>query len=193
MALNYCSECGSHTESRWIAGLSRPRISCPRCNIDLHEHPQILVTCFVSCGQRLLWLRRRLDPKSGMWAIPGGFREPGESLREAAAREVFEETGVVLDADSLSFYMTGTITFINQIYVAFRASVPDLTCEAGSEALEVAFFDNSELPWDEVAYPEVNNSVESAYADLATGHYAVYHAELTPERNVITPVQSTLE
>jgi ADP-ribose pyrophosphatase YjhB (NUDIX family) len=123
-----------------------------------------------------------------LWAIPGGFLEPGEYLAEGAAREVREETGIILAPDQLEFYMTGTITFINQIYVAFRARVEDEYCVAGSEAMEVGFFDRRNLPWDEVAYPEVNNSVECAYSDLELGCYHTYHAELTPVRNVILPV-----
>lgn len=188
MQHNFCSECGQALQVDTVAGLVRPRRTCGACHTEFHDHPQILLTCFVSCGEKLLWIRRKYEPKSGLWAIPGGFREPGESLAEGAAREVREETGIVLAPQNLVFYMTGTITFINQIYVAFRARVENEHCVVGDEALEVGFFSREQLPWAEVAYPEVNNSVERAYSDLESGCYQVYHAELTPARNVIEAI-----
>ncbi|MFT5483130.1 MAG: 8-oxo-dGTP diphosphatase [Halieaceae bacterium] len=188
MRANFCSECGEPLQVRRVAGLARTRASCRACEREFHQHPQILLTCFVSYGEKLLWLRRALEPKRGLWAIPGGFREPGESLAEGAAREVLEETGVILHPEQLEFYMTGTITFINQIYIAFRATVDSGFCLPGDEALAVGFFDRGSLPWREVAYPEVNNSVERAYADLESGVFGTYHAELTPERNEILAV-----
>ena len=188
MRAKFCSECGTALQTQRLAGLARERVSCELCALEFHRHPQILLTCFVSCGNKLLWIRRALEPKQGLWAIPGGFREPGETLAEGAAREVFEETGVVLRAEQLEFYMTGTITFINQIYFAFRATVDSEACLPGREALEVGFYDCNDLPWAEVAYPEVNNSVECAYRDLESGVFGAYHAELTPQRNEILKV-----
>ena len=135
MQLNFCSQCGRPTHRESVEGLKRTRISCPHCHLEFHRHPEVLVTCFVSCGQRLLWLRRNLEPKRGLWAIPGGFREPGETLAEAAAREVLEETGVHLDPAQLCFYMTGTITFIHQVYIAFRGRVDNTACAPGSEEI----------------------------------------------------------
>lgn len=46
-------------------------------------------------GRFLLVLRTK-DPEAGRWTIPGGVVEPGETLQEAAVREVFEETGIIV-------------------------------------------------------------------------------------------------
>ncbi len=140
-----------------------------------------MLTCFIACGQKLLWIQRKLEPRSGFWAIPGGFMEAGESLAEGAARELWEETGIRLPAESLDFYMTGTITFINQVYVAFRAQVPNENCQPGEEAIAVAFYSRDECPWDQVAYPEVNDAIRRAYGDLEESRFGIYQAELTEE------------
>ena len=96
----------------------------------------VVVTCFVACGKRLLWVQRDLEPKRGDWAIPGGYLESGETLAEGAARELHEEAGILLPPEQLQLYMTGTITFINQVYVAFRATVDtDFTSRAWNPGL----------------------------------------------------------
>ncbi len=72
--------------------------------------------------------------------------ERGETLAEAAARELHEESGVLLPADQLQLYMTGTITFINQVYIAFRARVDTDYCLAGPESLDCGFLFEGGVP-----------------------------------------------
>jgi ADP-ribose pyrophosphatase YjhB (NUDIX family) len=161
---------------------------CDACQQPRYEHPSVMLTCFISCEDKLLWIQRKLEPRSGFWAIPGGFMEAGESLAAGAARELFEETGIELNPADLDFYMTGTITFINQVYVAFRACVEQASCEAGAEALAAAFFSREECPWDEVAYPEVNDAIRRAYDDLEQGSFGIYQAQMTQEMYRLDPV-----
>ena len=167
------------------------RAYCPRCDEVRIDHPSIMLTCFLSCGQKLLWIQRKLEPRSGFWAIPGGFMEAGESLAQGAARELWEETGIVLAPEELEFYMTGTITFINQVYVGFRARVDSEECQPGAEAIAAAFYSREECPWDEVAYPEVNDSIRRAYDDLESGEFGVYQAEMTQEIYRLLPVSTS--
>ena len=147
-----------------------------------------MLTCFISCGPKLLWIQRKLDPRAGFWAIPGGFMEGGETTAEGAARELWEETGIRLRAAALEFYMTGTITFINQVYIAYRASVDSEECAAGAEALAAAFYSREECPWDQVAYPEVNDAIRRAYDDLEQGSFGVYQAEMSQDLYHLEPV-----
>ena len=117
--------------------------------------------------------------------------EAGESLAEGAARELWEESGIRLAPDQLEFYMTGTITFINQVYVAFRATVASDACEPGAEALAAAFYSRDQCPWDKVAYPEVNDSIRRAYDDLECHRFGVYQAQMTQESYQLEPVRIT--
>ena len=84
--------------------------------------------------------------------------------------------------------MTGSITFINQVYVGFRATVNADSCAPGVESMDCGFFTRDECPWDEVAYPQVNDSIRQAYDDLDSGRFDVWQAEMTDSDYVLRPV-----
>ncbi|MFK7976920.1 MAG: NUDIX domain-containing protein [Halioglobus sp.] len=177
--MNFCPECGGPLLPHSVAGQQRNHYFCQRCQQPRYDHPMIVVTTFVACENKLLWVQRAQEPQKGKWAIPGGFLENNETLAEGAARELREEAGVILSSERLRLYMAGTITFINQIYVGFRASVDTLACEPGIESMACRFYAREDCPWDQVAYPEVNNSILQAYDDLDTGRFDVWEAEMT--------------
>jgi len=184
----YCPDCGCALKRHVVGGQPRNHGYCPRCRGPRYDHPLIVVTSFIACGDRLLWVQRALPPRRGLWAIPGGFLEAGETLAEGAARELREEAGVDLAPSSLQLYMTGTITFINQVYVGFRAAIDSDHCRPGAESLACGFFSREECPWAQVAYPEVNNAIEQAYADLSSGEFGIWQAEMTDSRYRLEPV-----
>jgi 8-oxo-dGTP diphosphatase len=179
--VKFCPDCGAALQPRWY---------CPACKQRHYDHPSVMLTCFISSGRKLLWMQRKLEPRQGFWAIPGGFMEAGETTAAGAARELWEETGVRLDPAELEFYMTGTITFLNQVYIAYRATVDSQDCRAGEEALATAFYTREECPWDQLAYPEVNDSIHRAYDDLEQGVFGVYQAEMSEQIYRLEPVQT---
>jgi ADP-ribose pyrophosphatase YjhB (NUDIX family) len=157
-------------------GAAAPEAICTRCGNNRAPAPKVLVACFVFQGERLLWMRRACAPQAGFWAIPAGFMELGESLAEAAARELREETGLVLDPAELRLYSLGSITQIDQVYIAFRATVGEVEWRPGAEALDVRFFAEHELPWSEIAFPGANYSIQMAYDDIRRGSHGLYLA-----------------
>ena len=169
-------------ERHVVGGEVRNHWFCQGCQAPHYDHPMVVVTCFVACDKRLLWVQRDLQPKRGFWAIPGGYLEGGETLAAGAARELHEEAGILLPPEQLQLYMTGTITFINQVYVAFRATVDTQFFLAGEESQDCGFFAREDCPWDQVAYPEVNETIVQAYDDLDSGSYDVWQAEMTESR-----------
>ena len=189
--MKFCPECGTHLVRHAVAGETRNHWFCETCCMARYDHAMVVVTCFVACGQRLLWVQRNLEPKRGLWAIPGGYLESGETLAEGAARELREEAGVLLPPERLQLYMTGTITFINQVYVAFRATVEREDFEPGIESIACGFFSRGDCPWDQVAYPEVNDSINQAYDDLETGSFGVWQAQMSADRYVLQAVDES--
>ena len=86
--------------------------------------------------------------------------------------------------------MTGTITFINQVYIAYRATIDSEDCSPGIEAIDAAFYTREECPWDQVAYPEVNDSIRRAYDDLEQGEFGIYQVEMSQELYRLEPVHT---
>lgn len=190
--MNYCPDCGAPLQRHVVAAELRNHWFCEACGVPRYAHPMIVVTCFVAYRDRLLWIQRDLEPKRGLWAIPGGYLESGETLAQGAARELYEEAGIRLSAERLALYMTGTITFINQVYVAFRATVDSPECKPGVESLACGFFSRQDCPWAQVAYPEVNDSIRQAYDDLESGSFDVWQAQMSEHRYELRAVSQRL-
>lgn len=96
----------------------------------------------------ILLIKRGGEPFKGCWALPGGYVEKGESLEQAAARELKEETGI----DGLALTQLGAFGNPGRdprdwtITVAFWSYVVSVRAEAGSDAVEAKWFDVDELP-----------------------------------------------
>lgn len=189
--MNFCPECGGPLQRHVVGGEPRNHWFCQRCQQPHHVYPRVVVTAFIACGKRLLWVQRALPPQRGKWAIPGGFLELGETLAEGAARELHEEAGIVLPPGQLQLYMTGSITFINQLYMGFRATVASDLCLPGVESMECRFFTREECPWEQLAYPQVNDSIRQAYDDLDSGCFEVWQAQMTESDYELRPVSQT--
>lgn len=128
----------------------------------------------ITCGSRLLMCRRANEPAAGLWTTPTGFMEEHETLEQAAARETYEETGVVVDPDSLILHTIANLPFISEVYVTFRAVVDDTTTCCGRECLDVRFFEQNEIPWNALAYDAMAGFLRLFLRELATNRFGVH-------------------
>lgn len=138
----YCRMCGSRLEWADVDGRRREQCSC--CGAIAYQNPAPVCLAVVEHRNRIVLVRRRVDPLSGYWAPPGGYVECGESLTDAVAREVGEECGLEVAVDRvLGVYSRADV---NVIIVAYGAHALGGEPRAGDDALEVALFPPGSLP-----------------------------------------------
>jgi len=125
-----------------------PADSDPRSYPDL---PLLSVSASVFRDGKVLLARRARPPLDGLWSLPGGLVEAGETMADAAAREVLEETGVSADiggvADVIEVILTDDDGSVRRHYVilSFAARWIAGDGEPNDEVSELAWVDPSAL------------------------------------------------
>ncbi len=149
--MNFCPQCGSPDLQRTVPeGDNRPRIVCSDCRTIHYQNPKIVTGCLPVWEDRVLLCRRAIEPAYGLWNVPSGYLENGESVLEGARREVREEAAAEVDVDYLiSLY---NIERINQVYLQFVGKLVDGAFGIGPESLDTALFNEQEIPWQEIAF-----------------------------------------
>jgi 8-oxo-dGTP diphosphatase len=101
-------------------------------------------------GDRVLLIRRGKEPLKGRWVVPGGRVEWGETLREATAREVREETGLEVEPGERLAVVEVIDPHYHFVIVDYLCRLAGGTLQAGSDAQDAAFVPLSELDRYEV-------------------------------------------
>jgi ADP-ribose pyrophosphatase YjhB (NUDIX family) len=95
--------------------------------------------------------------------------ENGETTYQGAIRETLEEANAHIEIGPL--YALYNIPHVSQVYMLFRAQLLDLDFKSGAETLEVKLFAENEVPWDQIAFATVRNTLTHYYADRRRGEY----------------------
>ena len=181
--MKFCPECGAPVELRLPPDDNRERHICTVCATIHYQNPKMIVGAIPEWEDgRILLCRRAIEPRHGLWTLPAGFMENGETTPEAAARETLEEANAQVEiADLYSMY---NIPYINQVYLLFRARLLNLDFSPGVESLDVALFAESDIPWGNLAFRAVNLTLKNYFADRQNGSYRFHTGDLlTPIRH----------
>ena len=162
--MKYCSECGSETENIIPEGDNRPRDCCKVCNLIHYTNPKIICGTIPCKESSVLLCKRAIEPRYGKWTLPGGFMENGETVSEGAFRETKEETNTEVEMGEL--YAIFNVPQINQVYMLYLAKVVKDDYAATSESLEVKFFEEDNIPWDDLAFPFVPRVLQNYFLDF---------------------------
>jgi ADP-ribose pyrophosphatase YjhB (NUDIX family) len=176
--MRYCSHCGASVTLRIPEGDNLPRHVCNACERIHYENPKIVAGCIPEWGEKVLLCRRAIEPRYGLWTLPAGFMENGELIEGAAARETLEEAGA--EVEILGLYTAISLPHISQVYLMFRARLRALQFGPGAESLEVRLFEEHEIPWDQLAFRAVRETLRRYFADRPSGEFPVHVSHLGP-------------
>jgi ADP-ribose pyrophosphatase YjhB (NUDIX family) len=126
---------------------------CEACGFIYFRDPKVAAVVFAVQDGRVLLVRRGVDPQSGRWALPAGYVDYSEDPREAAVREVCEETGMTVRITRLIDVLGPDVREgTSAIVILFEAEVTGGTLAAQDDVEEVALFAPDEIPMDEIAF-----------------------------------------
>jgi ADP-ribose pyrophosphatase YjhB (NUDIX family) len=179
MALNFCTNCGQALSVSVPAGDDRPRHLCASCGTIHYQNPRMVVGCIPEWDGLILLCRRAIEPCHGLWTLPAGYLENGETVTECAIRETREEA--CADIEHLQPYALYSIGHISQVYLMFRADLKDGAFAPGEESLEVALFQEREVPWDRIAFRVIAATLRRYFKDLAAGEFNFEVGEILPQ------------
>ncbi|MES2683452.1 MAG: NUDIX hydrolase [Pseudomonadota bacterium] len=193
--MKFCSACGSTVEVRIPDdGDHLPRHVCTACKTIHYINPKIIVGVIPEAPDgRILMCRRNIEPRKGKWTFPAGFMELGETSAQGAAREGLEESAAVIAVQDLLTVIS--VTYVSQVYMIHRGSLAEgAPFGPTSESSEVVLMREDEIPWSEIAFPTIYQSLKYFFADRAAGLRGFHALDLThrPSREAQAEITSWL-
>ena len=161
--MKFCSECGHPTQQQTPDGDNRQRAVCTACHTIHYVNPRIIagtLPMFTHQGQeQMLLCKRAIEPRKGYWTLPAGFMEQGETLEVGAERETMEEAGIDIKCGQLLSSIS--VPHISQVHIFFLTHMQSPEhATSTSESLEVKLFNIEDIPWDDIAFPTVKQTME---------------------------------
>jgi len=150
-SLNFCSRCGAALQFGSIPGEDRQRLSCESCGHIVYVNPRLVVTTFpITDDGEIVLIRRGIEPGLGAWAQPGGFLEVDETVHQAAIRETWEETGLLVEPGEIIGLYTRLEAAV--VTIAFEARIVGGTAAPTPEATEIKAYGPEAIPWRDIAF-----------------------------------------
>ena len=143
---------------------------CAECGYILYDNPKIVVGSVARWDDRILLVRRSIEPRYGYWTLPAGYLELNEAASAGAEREAWEEARARIEIEGLlAIY---DIPRISQVQLIYRARLLDEAVAPGPESLEVGLFGWDEIPWDDLAFPSVRWALHHDHEARLTGDFS---------------------
>ena len=158
-------------------GDTRQRAVCPQCQTIHYENPLNVVGTIPVLGEAVLLCKRNIEPRKGKWTLPAGFMELGETLAEGAARETTEEAGAQFEMQGL--FSVLNVARVGQVHFFFRAQLTSDQFAPGHETMEARLFEEHEIPWDDLAFRTVKETLTRYFADRRLGQFGTHVVDIT--------------
>lgn len=178
--MKYCSSCAAPVVLKIPEGDNVPRYVCENCHAIHYQNPKIVVGCLPVWEDRILLCRRAIQPRYGLWTLPAGFMENGETTAQGALRETYEEARAAVQLDGL--FAVFSLPHINQVYLMFHGVLENLDFGPGPESMEVRLFQEKEIPWPQLAFTAVQRTLRYYLGDRRGGEFKLHVDDILPPR-----------
>lgn len=182
--VRYCFRCGSSLALSVPPGDTLGRPVCHKCGHIHYINPTVIVGCIAEAPDgRILLCRRRIAPRRGYWTFPSGFLERGESSEEGARRETLEEAGADVGIERLLCVID--VPQISEVHLIYRGLLTGNAASVTTESSEVALVAEPDIPWENLAFTSIGESLRRYLDDRAHGRRLVHRIDLrsAPERD----------
>lgn len=152
--VNFCQRCGKPLSTTVIEGRERPH--CPDCGLTVFSDPKVVAAVLIEIENRLMMIRRANEPGLGLWSFPSGYVDRGESVEDAAVREVKEETGLDVSLTGLLGVYSGQGSPV--VLMVYTGTVTGGDLSAGHDADEARLYYPADLP--ELAFQRDRQIIE---------------------------------
>ncbi len=174
--IKHCRVCGAPAEYRIPADDNRERATCIACGDIAYENPINVVGTVPVWGEQVLLCRRNIEPRYGLWTLPAGFLELGETTADGARRETDEEAGAHIEL--LPLFTLYNVVRAGQVHFFYRARLLDTVFAPGPETIEAQLFHEHEVPWDQIAFRTVRETLLRYFEDSKAGRYGLHVADI---------------
>ena len=174
--IKHCRACGTRVAYVVPSDDNRERAVCPACATIHYENPLNVVGTLPTWGEQVLLCKRAIEPRHGLWTLPAGFLELGESTAEGALRETDEEAGAQIELGSLFTLLN--VVRVGQLHLFYLAAMTSPALNPGSETLEARLFREDEIPWDEIAFRTVRETLRYFFDDRRRGRFGLHCADI---------------
>lgn len=175
-SIQHCRACGAAVRYEVPAGDNRERATCSACGTIHYENPLNVVGTVPVWQDQVLLCLRNIEPRYGLWTLPAGFLEIGETTAEGAQRETMEEAGARIELEGL--YTVLNVVRVGQVHLFYRARLLDTDFAPGPESIEARLFTETEIPWERIAFRTVRETLERYFEDRRRGRFEVHCVDI---------------
>lgn len=174
--IKHCRTCGAAVVYRLPDdGDTKQRAVCTACRTVHYENPLNVVGTIPVWGEdggQVLLCKRNIEPRWGKWTLPAGFMELGETTAEGAARETVEEAGAQFELQEIFALMN--VPKVGQVHLFYRAKLLSSDFEPGTETIEAKLFSETDIPWDEIAFKTVKETLKLYFENRRTANFGFH-------------------
>ena len=171
--IRHCRQCGASVVYRLPDdGDTKQRAICSACHTVHYENPLNVVGTVPMLGDKVLLCKRNIEPRKGKWTLPAGIMELDETTAEGAARETLEEAGAQFEMGPLFSLLN--VRRVGQVHFFYRATLLNDQFDPGPETMEARLFAEEDIPWDELSFRTVRETLLRYFADRRAGQFGIH-------------------